>query len=72
MLELFMNCMEMNDAQECVEWYTELIQQFRQRFNKMDIKSREVVWGIENFNGPCQLISIVMEKLNPPNISLVT
>ena len=41
-------------------WFDNFVKEFRRKYNDLPEKTRKFVWNIDNFNAPCQLISIVL------------
>ena len=41
-------------------WFENFVKEFRRRYSDLPENTRKFVWGIDDFNAPCQLISIVL------------
>ena len=46
--------------ENCGKWYTDFIREFRHRYNNLPETTRKFVWQIEDFNYPCQVISLII------------
>lgn len=47
---------------EYENWFNNFVKEFRRRYNDLPESTRKFVWNIDDFNAPCQLISIVLAR----------
>jgi hypothetical protein len=45
---------------ELKSWFNNFVNEFRRRYNDLPENTRKFVWAIDDFNAPCQVISIVL------------
>ena len=55
-----MNNLSGNENLEYKSWFNYFVKEFRKKYNDLPENTRKFVWNIDDFNSPCQLISIVL------------
>lgn len=50
------------EMKSCEQWYIAFIKEFRKRYNNIPEITRKYIWNIDNFNSPCQVISLTVRE----------
>lgn len=51
------------ETENCEQWYIAFIKEFRKRYNNIQETTRKYIWNIENFNPPCQIVSLTVRGI---------